>query len=101
GEIELAGGRMDAAMRAFSAAIAANPALPQAWAARAGAAFQAGDPAGALADLDRSLELAEDPAVFFNRGLIHETREDWDLAVADFSSALALAPDDPDASEHL
>jgi tetratricopeptide (TPR) repeat protein len=101
GEIELADDGVDAAMRAFSAAIAANPALPQAWAARAGAAFRAGDPAGALADLDRSLELAGDPVVFFNRGVIHETREDWDLAVADFSNALALAPGDPDASEHL
>ncbi len=101
GQIELAGDRVDAAIGAFSVAIAANPALPQAWAARAGAVFQAGDPASALADLDRSLNLAEDPAVFFNRGVIHEAREDWDLAVADFSSALALAPDDPDASEHL
>lgn len=101
GEIELADDQVEAAMQAFSAAIAADPALPQAWAARAGAAFRAGDPAGALADLDRSLELAADPAVFFNRGVINEAREDWSLAVADFSNALALAPDDPDASEHL
>ena len=101
GEIELAGELVEAAMRAFTAAIAADPALPQAWAARAGAAFQAGDTAGALADLDRSLELAADPAAFFNRGVINEARQDWDQAVADFSSALALAPDDLDASEHL
>jgi tetratricopeptide (TPR) repeat protein len=60
-----------------------------------------GNPAGALADLDRSLELASDPAVFFNRGVIHQERQDWDLAAADFSNALALAPGDPDASERL
>jgi tetratricopeptide (TPR) repeat protein len=101
GEIELAGGRMDAAMSAFDAAVAADPALPQAWAARAGAAFQAGDLASALADLDRSLDLAEDPTAFFNRGMIHEARKDWDRAAADFSSALALAPDDADVTERL
>lgn len=101
GQAELVGGQADAAMRAFGAAIAADPSLPQAWAARAEAAFQAGDLDTALADLNRSLDLAEDPAAFFNRGAIYEARGDWDQAVADFSSALALAPDDADARDHL
>lgn len=101
GQAELADGQVDAAMRAFDAAIAADPGLPEVWAARAEAAFGAGDTDSALADLDRSLDLATDPAVFFNRGAVHETREDWDRAAADFGSALALAPDDADARERL
>jgi len=101
GRIELAADRGDAAMRALDAAIAADPALPQAWAARAEAAFQAGDLDKALADLDRSLGLAEDPATLFNRGVIHQAREEWDQAEADYGHALDLAPDDPDVRQHL
>jgi tetratricopeptide (TPR) repeat protein len=101
GRIEFATDRVDAAMRAFDAAIAADPALPQAWAARGEAAFAADDLDSALGDLDRSLDLAQDAAVFFNRGVIHQAREQWDRAAADFSSALVLAPDDGDTLQHL
>lgn len=101
GRLELGRDRTGAAIRAFTLAIEADAALPQAWAARAEAAFQAGDLETALADLDRSLELAEDPAVLFNRGVLREARGEWKHAEADFGRAHELSPDDSDARDHL
>jgi tetratricopeptide (TPR) repeat protein len=101
GQTELAAGQAGEARRAFDAAVAADPSMPQSWAGRAETAFATGDLDQALADLSRSLDLADDPAVFFNRGVIHEALGQWDQAAADHRSALGLAPGDADAEEHL
>ena len=101
GQVELADDRPDAARRAFDLAVAAAPELPMTWTASAEAALADGDLERALADLDHSLGLAADPGAYFNRGMIREAREEWDQALADFTQALTLAPEDTDIREHL
>jgi tetratricopeptide (TPR) repeat protein len=101
GSAQFARGQFEGAIRAFDAAIAADAALAQAWTARAEAEFQTGALGAALADLDRSLELAEDPVALFNRGVVREARREWKHAEADFDRALELAPGDADTLDHL
>jgi tetratricopeptide (TPR) repeat protein len=101
GRLKLAREQPEEAIRAFDAAIEADATLPQAWAARAEALFQTGALDAALADLDRSLEIAEDPAALFNRGVVREARGEWKHAEADFGRALDLAPGDADARDRL
>jgi tetratricopeptide (TPR) repeat protein len=52
----------------------------------------------ALADLTRACELApEEPAYFYQRGLVHWSNGQPDLAVTDFDQALKLKPGDLEA----
>jgi tetratricopeptide (TPR) repeat protein len=96
GQLHAAGGRTAAALGAFDAALATAPALAAAWAGRAAAAFDAGDTAAALADLNRALELGEDPALLFNRATALQAVGRWPDALADLDRALELDPTDPD-----
>ena len=71
--------------------------LAEAWATRAAVAFELGDPAGAVADLTRAIELAPDPAVLFNRAVAHQTLQRWELAEADFTAVLEADPAEDEA----
>jgi tetratricopeptide (TPR) repeat protein len=85
-----------AAEREFTAALAADGQLAAGWAGRAASRYAAGDPAGAVADLDRAVQLADDPAAHFNRGVARQALGDWPGSIVDFTAALELAGDDPD-----
>jgi tetratricopeptide (TPR) repeat protein len=79
-----------AAAQNFSAAIAADPDLADAWANRATILFRQGDAAAALRDLDHALALREDAETLCNRGRVLESLERRREAVADYRRALAL-----------
>ena len=65
-----------------------------------GARVELGEVELALADFDHAATLSpDDPAVYFNRGLIREGIADQEGALADFRKAHELAPDDPDVQE--
>ena len=52
---------------------------------------------GALADLNRALELRpDDPVILNNRGVTYSALERHDEALADYNRALELKPDDPE-----
>ena len=52
--------------------------------------------AEAIADFDRSIELApEYPDAYLNRGIAYEGQGRWDLAIADYNQVLAISPQDP------
>lgn len=101
GNLELGDGQLEAARTAFDAAIVHAPDLPEAWASRATAAYEAGNLPAALADLDRAIELGPSAEYFFNRGTVHETLEHWTQAEADFTRVIELDADETDASRHL
>ena len=62
-----------AARQAFDRALELDPALTEAMVNRATAAYELGDFAAAMADLDTALEAdAGNPDLLFNRGLVHE-----------------------------
>jgi tetratricopeptide (TPR) repeat protein len=96
GELETAAGRVAAALAAYGAAVAVDPGLAGAWAARGAVRFEAGDLDGARTDLDRALELGDDAVVRFNRATVHAATGRWADAVADLDRALELSPDDAD-----
>jgi tetratricopeptide (TPR) repeat protein len=86
-----------AAATSVQRALAADPAPAEAWALRGVLAHADGDLPTAADALARSASLKPDPAVLFNLGAVHQELEQWDQAVADFSAAIELDPDDPDA----
>ncbi|MEU7002443.1 tetratricopeptide repeat protein [Nonomuraea sp. NPDC046570] len=67
GQLETAAGRFAEAESAFGAAIAAAPGLAAAWANRGVMRYAAGDLTGALADLDRAIDLEPHPDLHLNR----------------------------------
>ncbi|WBB80071.1 tetratricopeptide repeat protein [Micromonospora sp. WMMD882] len=81
------------ARRTLSAALAVDPTLAAAWAARGAAAYQEGDLAAAVADLSHALALDDDPAVRFNRGLALADAGRHAEADADFQACAAADPD--------
>jgi tetratricopeptide (TPR) repeat protein len=87
-----------AAERSFSAAIAADPSLANAWANRATLRFRQGEWSAALTDIDRALALRDDSDIRFNRGRIFEAEARWAEASADYCRALALATG---ATDHI
>jgi tetratricopeptide (TPR) repeat protein len=93
GLIQMAGGEVAEAHGSFTAAIAANPLLADAWANRAAAGFRQGDADAALSDLSDALRLREDPIVLCNRARIFESTNRWSEAQADYARALEIAPD--------
>jgi tetratricopeptide (TPR) repeat protein len=101
GNLELGEGRLEPARAAFEAVIVHVPDLPEAWASRATFAFEAGNLADAVADLNRAIELDPTAEYFFNRGIVHEALEHWSQAEADFSRVIDLKADETDAWQHL
>ena len=50
----------------------------------------------AIADFDRSIEIApEYPDAYLNRGIAYEGKRLWDEAIADYNRVLAITPQDP------
>lgn len=97
GQIHAAQGRHEEALASFDRALAQDPQHIAALAGRAGAAYESGDLALALADLRSAVDLAPDAAdLRFNRAMVHKSARRWPEAVADLESALSLAPEDPD-----
>ena len=92
GLIQMAGADLAHAHGSFTAAIAADPRLADAWANRAATAFRQGDAEAALNDLSAALALREDPIVLCNRARIFESANRWSEARADYARALEIAP---------
>ena len=86
----------DPAEKLYAAALEADPRLVAAWTGRAVMRFGRGDVDGALRDLDNALRIEPDPVAFYNRGVAHQSQQDWAAAVTDFTAALELAGDDLD-----
>lgn len=50
----------------------------------------------AIADFDRSIEIApEYPDAYLNRGIAYEGKKLWDQAIADYNQVLEISPQDP------
>lgn len=96
GRLEMEAGRTEQARAALDAAVAADPGLAVAWATRGVLAFESGDAPAAVADLTTALDLADDPAVRFNRATAYQACERWADAVADLTHILSLGVEDPD-----
>ncbi|MBY8883587.1 tetratricopeptide repeat protein [Streptomyces sp. PTM05] len=96
GRLESEAGHADRARAALDAAVAADPRCAEALATRAVLSFETGDLPGAVEDFSRSLEIAQDPVVLFNRGSVHEELGRWKEAAADFDRVVELDPEGPD-----
>ncbi len=60
--------------------------------------FNQGDYAQAIVNFNQALSMkADDPAVFYQRGLAYEALGECDAAVADYSTTIQLAADHQDA----
>ena len=75
---------------AFDGAVAAEPDLTAAWAARAALHLEVGDPDAAVADLTRALELDEDSSLLFNRAVAHKAAGRLEAAIHDAERSLSL-----------
>jgi tetratricopeptide (TPR) repeat protein len=86
--------RVQEAFDDASRAIELDPALARAWMARG--VYRTAldhDPALAIADMDRALELApDDPSAHFQRGTVLRWMDDMPGALAECDKAIALAP---------
>jgi tetratricopeptide (TPR) repeat protein len=86
-----------AARATLDALLADAPELAEAWALRAAVRFDDTDLTGALADISRALELEDSAVARYNRGAVHEALQHWADAAEDYTRAIALDRDDPDA----
>jgi tetratricopeptide (TPR) repeat protein len=101
GQLAADAGRTDEALAAFDATLAADPDQVSAWSGRAALALDRGDTATAIADLTHALDLADDPALRYNRAAALRAAGQWHQAVADLERAQALDPADPDIATAL
>lgn len=101
GQIEAAEGHGDRARAAFDQALDRDPKLAAAWASRGVLAYETGNAEAASRDLTHALELAEDPAVLFNRAVVLVALGRPAEARADLVRARDLAPGDPDIEKAL
>ncbi|GAA0418377.1 hypothetical protein Acor_19600 [Acrocarpospora corrugata] len=101
GQAEAAVARYAEARKAYDAAVFHDPELAAVWASRGELAFELGDPEGAIADLSRAIELADDAALRFNRALALRSVGKHDLAQADLVRAAELDPADEDVRAAL
>jgi tetratricopeptide (TPR) repeat protein len=86
-------GDVATALRAYNAAVAADPASARAFLDRGDAFRTQGDFDRAIADYTQALRLEPRSAITCNnRGLAHDARGDRDQALADFDAALRLNP---------
>lgn len=87
----------EAARAAIARAMAGDPIPTEAWALRGTLAFHDGDLPGAAEAFARAAELLPDAAVFYNLGAALEQSGERDRALAAYSSAFQLDPEDDDA----
>jgi protein O-mannosyl-transferase len=73
------------------------PQNPRAHASLGQVYLESGDPERAIAAFDRAIAIEPQAAVLVERSIAHQQRNDLDRALADINSALALAPNHPDA----
>ena len=85
-------GSFEAALRAIDAVLKHEPPLPAALQVRAELRRVGGDLDGALADLDRAIELEPDVPRLTDRGAIRQARGQLAYAITDYSRALELEP---------
>lgn len=100
GRLHLESGRLSEARSALNRALAVDPALAEGWALLGMLCYTEGNRTEAVAALSRALELNPTSAAYFNRGAMHEEAEEWEPAVADFTAAIDLDPQDPDSWAH-
>jgi tetratricopeptide (TPR) repeat protein len=95
--LELEDGHGDDARAAADAAVRAGAGVAQTWATRAAIAFELGDPAAAVADFTRAIDLGPGPAVLFNRAIAHQALGHWAPAEDDFTAVLGAEPAEAEA----
>ena len=84
------------AAAAFSAALAADLGCAQAWALRGALAHRLGDPATAIADLERARTLSDAPGIRFDLAVVYHDITRYDLAV-DLLDQVLDGSEDPGA----
>jgi tetratricopeptide (TPR) repeat protein len=98
----LQAGQNDNATESFSDAITLSPDLAEAWHQRAIARYRAGDPSGAVLDLQETLKREpRDFAAFRTLANIAASREDWKSAYAAWQKVMELDPKTPGGDARL
>ncbi len=99
---ELHAGAMNDAIEDFGDAITLDPTLAEAYRQRAVARYQAGDTAGAIADLQATVQREpRDFAAFETLSHIAEAREDWKNAYAAWQKVMEIDPKTPGGEDRL
>ena len=99
---ELQAGADDDAIEDFGDAIVLDPALAEAYRERAIARYHAGDTAGAIRDLEATVQREpRDFAAFETLSQIAEAREDWKGAYAAWQKVLEIDPKAPGGEDRL
>lgn len=99
---ELHAGANNDAMEDFGDAITLDPTLAEAYHQRAVARYQAGDTAGAIADLQATVrQEPRDFAAFETLSHIAEAREDWKNAYAAWQKVMEIDPKKPSGEDRL
>jgi len=83
----------DRALSEYEKALALNPRSSLAYSARARTLVEKGDDAGALADLDRAIAIAQEPFLYTNKAEIYLRQGDTSAALAALDQGLKLNPD--------
>ncbi|MFD0573212.1 tetratricopeptide repeat protein [Kitasatospora gansuensis] len=96
GQLHVAEGELAEAREAYSAALAADPEFAQAWALRGELAYEEGDLAAAAADLQRAVQLSEDPGLRFNLAVAYQDADRHGEALGLLDTVVAET-DDPSA----
>ncbi len=100
GQVHAAREQFAEAKVAFDRAVEADPAMVTARSGRASLAYEMGEIAAAIADLEQALAVSpDDPVLRFNRAFAYQSDGRWEDALADLDLAAGLAPDDPEILE--
>jgi tetratricopeptide (TPR) repeat protein len=91
-EAHLRKGDYALAARDYDSAVRLRPSAKEIWNGRCRLRAITGELDAALADCGESLRLAPNADAFNSRAFIRLKRRQWDLAIADYSSALKLDP---------
>ena len=105
-EVLSAAEKPDAAIEVLDALTRTHPERPEVWAAKGDNLRRVDRFDAAKTAYGRALDLYEDdsPAkwfVYYTRGIAHHQLDEWPGAEADFRSALALRPDQPQVLNYL
>ncbi len=86
----------EAAVRAFSGAIASDPKSAAAFNGRGVAYLRMNRRGSATEDFNKAIEIDPNVAKFYgNRALVYSDKEEYSLALADLNRAIALEPESP------